>query len=370
MRGHIRKRGNKYAIVVDVGYDDRGKRKQKWFSGYSNKTDAEKDLPGIVAKLQEGSFIEPTKATVSEFLNEWLKIRQSDLSSNTYDSYCRQVQNHIIPSIGQIPLSKLRAMHVQRMMGELEKKNLSKTSIHKAYSVLKAALKYAYKTDMIAVNIVDKLDNPKKGEKEMSFWTREEAKLFLERAKNEELYIFFHLALSTGMRPGEILGLKWSDIHPEKKTLHVTRSLTRQMHFKSPKTSIGKRYITLDDDTVSHLKAHRTKQKEHKMRAGKSYEDNNLVIATKLGKPVGHRNVLRTWYRIIQPLVQQEKVKEIRMYDLRHTHASMMLSEGVHSKIVSERLGHASVRTTLDVYSHITPGIQEEAADKIGSILK
>ncbi|WP_158738482.1 site-specific integrase [Alteribacillus sp. YIM 98480] len=196
-------------------------------------------------------------------------------------------------------------------------------------------------------------------------------KVFLEAAKKEDdLYIFFHLALSTGMRPGEILGLKWSDIDPHKKVVRVVRSLTRQMEFKAPKTGTGKRYITLDDETISQLKSHRTRQKEKIMRAGKAYDKkSDLVIATRLGNPVNQRNVLRTWYRITEPLVEQWKVNQIRMYDLRHTHASMMLSEGVHPKVVSERLGHASVRTTLDIYSHITPGLQQEAAQKIGALL-
>ncbi|WP_158738481.1 N-terminal phage integrase SAM-like domain-containing protein [Alteribacillus sp. YIM 98480] len=176
MKGSIVKKGKKYYIVVDVG--EKGNRRQKWFSGYTSSKDAEKDLPHIVAKLQEGTFIEPTKTTMAEYLKEWLDLKETDLAKNTFDSYYRQIHNHIIPSIGKIPLSKLKVMHIQKMYGELEKKNLSKTSIHKAHSVLKASLKYAYKTDLIPVNFADKLDNPKKEEKEMGYWTKEEGKYF------------------------------------------------------------------------------------------------------------------------------------------------------------------------------------------------
>lgn len=369
MRGSIIKRGNKYSIVVDVGRDEKGKRKQKWFSGYHSRKAAEKDLPQILSKIQTGNFVEPTKMKMKEFLQEWLKIKKSDVAYNTFETYKRHIENHIVPAIGNIPLSKIRVMHAQKMYGDLEKKNLSKTSIHKTYSVLKNALRYAYKTDLIAVDIAGKIDNPKKDTKEMKFWTKEEVRLFLEEAKGDQYYVFFHLAVSTGMRPGEILGLKWDDIDPKEQTIQVIRSLSRNMELVPPKTNAGKRLISIDEKTIEELKKHRTNQKRDKLKAGKAYKDEGFVIATQIGTPVSHRNILRNWYRITKPLFETKKLSEIRLYDLRHTHASILLSEDIHPKIVSERLGHSSVRMTLDTYAHIMPGLQQEAADKFGDTL-
>ncbi|MGY4689611.1 site-specific integrase [Salibacterium sp. K-3] len=206
-------------------------------------------------------------------------------------------------------------------------------------------------------------------DKEMGYWEKEEASYFLEVAKEDKNYIFFLLALSTGMRPGEILGLKWRDIDPDNQQLSVLRSLTRQGELKQPKTKSSRRMISLGEDTLSTLKSHRTRQKEEKMKAGKAYDDQNFVIATKTGNPVLYRNILRTWYRLTKPLFDKGELTPIRLYDMRHTHASLLLRENVHPKIVSERLGHASIKITLDTYSHVIPSLQKEAADKFNNAL-
>ncbi|WP_079475581.1 tyrosine-type recombinase/integrase [Marinococcus halophilus] len=370
MRGHIRKRGTKYAIVVDVGYHANGKRKQKWFSGYSTKAAAEKDLPGLVQKLQEGTYVEPSTMALEKYLEHWYKIKVDSVASSTAKLYTSLIHKQIVPFIGHIPMHQLKPMHIEKLYQTLRnEEGLSGTTVNKVHGLLRKALDDAYKKNYVIDNVALKVDPPKRSDKEMAYWTKEESRLFLDAIADDSHYLFFFLALATGMRPGEILGLKWEDVDTEEQQLYVRRTLTRDMELKAPKTKTSQRVISLDEHTMSALKKHGLQQKEMKMRNKKIYTEQGLIFATSNGTPISHRNILRTWYRRTKPLFESEAVRPIRMYDLRHTHASLLLKANVHPKIVSERLGHSSVRMTLDTYSHVIPSLQKEVAEKFGHAL-
>lgn len=369
MRGHIRKRGKSYSIVVDVGYDDNGKRKQKWFSGYKSEKAAEKDLARVLSKLHDETYVEPSTVLYGTFLKDWLmNVAKYNIASSTLEVYVYHMNNLILPNIGHIPLADLKPIHIQKLYGQLRQQHLKGSTILKTHNIVRSSLQYAYRTDMVLFNVADKVDKPKNTKEEMKAWTQDEVRAFLSIAEKHKDGIFFYLMLATGMRPGELLALRWSDINPEEQVISVRRSQNRDMEIKAPKTKSGIRQITIDKETVRRLKKHLLIQKEKRMSRGYDYENNDLVICTERGTPFAHRNILRTWYKLLRECEKLQLVSTIRMYDLRHTHATILLEKGIHIKVVSERLGHSSVRVTLDEYSHVLPSMQKEAADKLENL--
>ena len=230
------------------------------------------------------------------------------------------------------------------------------------------ALEDAYKWGKVTKNVAKLVKPPKIVAEKFRVWDEGQLRTFLEVAKSHRLYIAFLLAATTGMRQGEILGLRWQDIDFDKAILSVTQAIARDHHgfmVSEPKTSSSRRTIALPSNVIRSLKQHR-KLQWSEMLAAKSYEDHGLVVQTLVGTPVSPRNFARVWYS----LLKRAGVPRIRFHDLRHTHATLMLKQGVHPKIVSERLGHSSVQITLDTYSHLLPNMQAAAAEGFGKLLE
>jgi len=267
-----------------------------------------------------------------------------------------------MPNLGHIELSKINAVHLQRFYSNLNnKEHLAPASISKIHNIIKASLNTAYRYGFIYKNPALLVDPPRIGRKEMRFWTEDQARHFLDVAKDDRLYIAFFLALTTGMRKGEILGLRWKDIDLRRKTITINQTLSnRGDRFQETKTNAGRRTIVLTGNTIDVLKQHYLTIKKEKLKNGRYYEDHGLVVCTSLGTPIIPRNFDRVWMR----LLKESGLPEIRFHDLRHTHATILLKQGIHPKVVSERLGHANIRITLDTYSHVLPGLQEAAAAK------
>ncbi|MEC1744166.1 site-specific integrase [Schinkia azotoformans] len=359
MKGHIRKRGNKYAIVVDLGRDHNGKRKQKWFSGYEKKKDAEKDLPRILNEIYQGTFIEPTKEKFSNYLDDWLKIKKNNIKLTTLDTYQRMIKNHIQPGIGHIELSKLNPIHLKKFYNELlEEKELAEASIRKCHTIMQAALNDALTDGFVNRNIASLVKPPRIPKTEIKIWDEEQLNIFLSAVKGDRLYIAFFLAAATGMRRGEVLGVRWRDIDFERKLLSVIQTITAFGTSAETKTLTSRRMIDIDEITISALKKQKKLIAQDKLLAGMEYEDHDLVVCTALGKPMNPRNVNRKFYSVLDKL----KIPKIRLHDVRHTHASLLLRHGTPVKVVQERLGHASAKTTLDTYGHLIPGMQSDAA--------
>ncbi|GAB3801392.1 tyrosine-type recombinase/integrase [Virgibacillus kimchii] len=364
MRGHIIKRGNKYSIVVDIGRDHRNKRKQKWFSGYSKKKDAEKDLPKIIQKLEKG-YVNPEDMTMEEYFNRWLDRKNRSVEPGTFEHYESYMRKHIIPGLGRWKISKLESHHIESFMDEIHEKELSQRSKKHIYRILSSALlkgkKYGIKD-----GIMDDIEAPKVNKQEIEYWTQEEVAAFMGNLKSKNHALPIILSLATGMRRGEILGLRWSKIDFDNKKISVSHQLKKNREgiwHLSPqlKTSTSYRTIDIDDDTIEILKKHKRQQEKDKMKCGPDYEDKDLVCATSIGgfiKPT----YLRT---VFNRTIDKSGVKKISFHGLRHTHATLLLQSGIHPKVVQERLGHRSIQTTLDTYSHIIPGIQEIAATSI-----
>ncbi|MCD8501373.1 MAG: site-specific integrase [Bacillaceae bacterium] len=222
------------------------------------------------------------------------------------------------------------------------------------------------KYGLIQKNPVELVDAPRPQKKEMKTWNEEEVRQFLDVAESSRYYIVYLLAVTTGMRRGEILGLRWQDIDFKLKTLSIKQTLSnRGDEFQETKTSSGNRSVSLPTVTIEQLKKHKKMIAQEKLLAGNCYVNLDLVVCTSLGNKLHPRNLLREFKR----LTDLAEVAPIRFHDLRHTHATLMLKQGVHPKIVSERLGHSNIKITLDTYTHVLPGLQQAAAEKFGEVL-
>jgi integrase len=234
------------------------------------------------------------------------------------------------------------------------------SEIHKVFSV---ALKHATLTGIIKHNPISLVKKPKPIKKEMFVWNKEEAKRFLDSIKKERLYPLFHLALSSGMRKSEMLGLRWKDINFSNQTIQVVQTLSNdgKTIFSTTKTKSGKRSISIDENTLNILKVHRNVINSEK-ELQSDYDDRDLVFATSSGKPTVSSNVTRSF----NAYIKSSRSKKIKFHDLRHSFATILLTEGIHPKIVAEMLGHADMRTTLEIYSHVNQNMQRDVADKVG----
>ncbi|SEU32588.1 site-specific integrase [Paenibacillus sp. NFR01] len=366
MRGHVRKRGNKWCFVLDVGRNElTGERTQKWFSGYEKKEEAERAMIATIKDLNDGTYVEDTGESFGEFMENWLLNKKNQVRPGSWKSYSWLVNTHLIPHLGKIQLSKLKPIHLNNLYNQKLLPIISANSIKKLHGLVKAALDEGMGWGIVARNVAVAVTPPRVKKVKFEVWDEDQLGTFLEAAKHNRFYIAFELAASTGMRVGEILGLRWRDVDLERKTISVRQAFTKAEKghdFHEPKTSSGERSIALFLDTVEALTFHFEDQIVEKEKQDDHYFDHGLVVQTHIGTPVNPRNLARAYYAILNSL----DLPRIRFHDLRHTHATILLKRGVHPKIVQERLGHSSIQITLDTYSHVLPGLQEAALLTLG----
>ncbi len=375
MRGHIRRRGNKWAVIVDVGLDQNGRRKQRWHSGFDTKRDASRALTEILGRLQTGAYVEPNKQTLATFLQEWLDAVEVTLRPSTWASYRLNVEHYIVPALGAIPLQNLTVAKLNAFYADLlssgktrQDGGLSPRSVRYVHTIIRKALHEAVRWNRLARNVADQAVPPRQATPEMRTWSAEELRAFLERVRDDRLYAAWLLAATTGLRRGELLGLRWRDLDLENGRLSVTQALLsvrNRLSFSPPKTAKSRRSVALDPRTVAALQAHRAHQNEERLALG-GWPDHDLVFTREDGKPVHPDTFSRDRFK---QHVRAADLPLIRFHDLRHTHATLALQAGVHPKVVSERLGHSSVAITLDTYSHVVPAMEEEAAEKVAAVV-
>ena len=373
MKGHIAQKGNRYYIVVDLGRDHRNKRKQRWVSGYKSEKEAERDMPRVLVEMQDG-YKRPKDLTIADYLEDWLNRKRNTVAYGTYAHYRAYVDNHISPGIGTWKLDKLTNDHIESFMVEINSKKIAQRTKHHIYRIMSNALTDGHRQGIDA-DIMDGIDAPRVERREIGYWTLDEMQLFLQHLESKNHDMPFIIALATGVRYGEALGLKWNRVDFEKKTIAITHQLKieenretgKEEWIISPqlKTNRSYRTIDIDDDTIEVLKKHKLQQEKDKLKAGDDYNDLDLVCCTSLGNVIT-KSYLR---RVFNRSSKRAGVKSITFHGLRHTHATLLLNDGVHPKIVQERLGHESIQTTLDTYSHLIPGIQEIAATSINKAM-
>lgn len=366
MKGYYRKRGNKWSFTIDIGTDPiTGKRKQKTKSGFKTKKEAEIAALNLYNQMQTKG-IETSSENFSSFIGRWLELSaKHSLKQTTFDTYERIVKHRLIPIFGDKTLVSLKPIDIQKFYNVLQQEGLSTTYVRLIHNILSSSFKTALKWEIVNHNIIEKVTPPKISRKETKSWDLDQAKKFLEiTEKKTNFHIIFVIAIYTGMRIGEILGLKWSDIDFDKKRISVNRTLGwvsgKGRILQDAKTLGSHRTISISDFLINVLKKHQLEQKKIKLQYADSYHDQDLVTASTSGKP----KVARECRALLKKYANEVNIPLIRFHDLRHTHATIMLQLGEHPKIVSERLGHANIGITMDLYSHVLPNMQKEAASK------
>jgi integrase len=379
LKGHIRKRGNKWCFVIDIGRDpENGRRKQKSFSDFKTKKEAERAMTAKIHELNQGIFVEPAKITLEDFLKRWLEdYALINCAPRTFEGYEYIVRKHLIPSLGKITLNLLKPMHIQKYYSEKlnsgridGKGGLSARSVLHHHRLLHEALEHAVKRQIIPVNPVRAVSSPKPQRKQMNVLTREEILQLLKAAEGTRFYEPIFFAVNTGMRRGEIFALRWSDIDFENQIISVRQTLHRLkgkgfIFRNTTKTDGSRRSIAVSQSVINMLNRIKKKQAEQKIALGPAYQDYNLVFCKTDGSPYN----LDHFSREFGHFVRRTDLPYVRFHDLRHTHATLLLQQGEHPKVVSERLGHSTITITMDLYSHVLPNMQKEAAQKLDDFL-
>lgn len=364
MRGHIVQRSKgSYSIVIELDKDAvTRKRRQQSVTVRGSHKDAEKKLSELLRQLDTGSYIQPGKVTLADYLTRWLaEYVKPNLSPRSYERYADIVTRCCIPKLGNIKLTQLKADRLQKLYTDWLESGLSARTVRYHHAVIHKALELALKAGQVSRNVADAVIVPRIKRSEMQTWNEDELNAFLEAAKDGPYYELFYLVLFTGMRRSEILALRWQDID----LLYGQVSVSRAIHhlkdgsyiFTQPKSAKSRRTIALPPSAVLLLKRYYDNLKMDYAMLGESLNDDTLVFST-LGQPLRPNTITRAW----TSLAVRAGIKRIRFHDARHTHASLMLKQGIHPKIVQERLGHSSIAMTLDIYSHVAPGLQEAAA--------
>lgn len=372
MAGTIQKKGeNTWIVRIFLGRDANGKTKHFNKTIHGSKKDAQTFLTAKLREKDLGCFVEPAAMSMSDFLGDWLEnIACSRVREATFDGYKGIIEYYLKPAIGSERLCDLRPEHIQRFYGNLLRKGLSARTVRYAHSVLSSALNHAEMQGMIFQNPCKRCQLPKKQQTEMKYFTPEQVRQFLAVARASKQFALFALAIETGMRPGEYLALQWKDIDLSNGTLSVRRTVKVKkgggFYFSTPKTAKGNRPITLSPELIVALKDHRIEQLKAKMEIRDVYRDHGLVFPNEIGDPLLIGNVRKRYF---ERIVTNAGLPKIRLYDLRHTSATMLLSEGEHPKVVAERLGHASTNLTLDTYSHVLPNMQKQATSKMAKMM-
>jgi integrase len=379
-QGHIRQRGHQgWELKFDLGRDPvTGKRLSRYVNFRGTKREAQAELNRLLNRKNEGTYVDPTKMTVAEYLEHWLAVDiDRRLSAKTAARHRGIVQHQLIPRLGVVPMRKLAAVHIEACEAELQRKGnvkgskrghgLTAQTVLHVHRTLSQALAHAVKTGVLFRNPAEQVKPPRPQSREIAILTKPEIATLLHAAQGSWIYLLVLVGVTTGMRRGELLGLRWQDIDFGAARLTVNQSLERirgKTVFKSPKTKGSRRTITLPTLTVEALKEHRAAQAEERLKLGLGKAE--LVFSHGDGSAFDPDSVTKAFDR----LIKSAGVRRITFHGLRHTHISHQLMDGVHIKIVSERAGHASISTTLTVYAAFIPNMQADAAAGVDAWLR
>lgn len=320
-------------------------------------------------QIEDGLSIAGANATIRDYFTEWLISVKPSLRPKTWAQYEQISRTHILPHFGKLKLKDLRPDQIQSLYNRKHEEGKSTTTIRMIHAVLHRSLNQAVRWGLIGNNPTDAVNRPKPEKKEMKVLNENQALSFLSVVEGTRYEALYQLALVTGLRQGEILGLRWSDLDWSSGQLQIQRQLQRISGqgkvFTEPKSKAGRRLVVLGQTTLAKLRFHNDLQHQEQLIAGDRWRENDLIFPSTIGTPHEPTTLLRHFKG---DLIKAE-LPEIRFHDLRHTAATLMLQQGVHPKVVQERLGHSTISLTLDTYSHVIPSMQEEAAEKMDELL-
>jgi len=376
--GSIEARGaGSWRITVEVGPpSEDGKRTRHRETVKGNKRDAERRLREILSAAETGVYVAPSRKTTGQFLEEWAATYAVlNTSPRTAQSYAAEFRRHVIPALGKIPLSDLRTHHIQAYYVEALKSGrkdgmggLSPRTVAYHHRILSEALEHAVRQNLLVRNPAKVADPPRPARVDIAMLAAEDTRRFLQAAAESEYFALLLAALYTGARLGELLALQWRNVDLDSGMMSIMYTLYRtgsEWHLKEPKSARSRRQIAMPRALTAHLEEHKKTLEAERVAMGGQLTAEDFVFGQWNGKPRDERSVNRGFARVLR----NAGLPHIRFHDLRHTHASLMLKAGVHPKVVSERLGHGSVSFTLDVYSHVMPGLQESAAAKLEALI-
>jgi integrase len=373
----VMRRNQGWAFVTWVNEPDRGRR-QVWQGGYRTKADAIAAERRYLVEAEDRAH-QPAAVdvgpTVAEFLLDWLEQSAPTRRATTSVLYDRFVRQHIVPHLGEILIRNLAPADIRAWHTVLLRKAkrwggapLSPTTVRTTHRILRRALQDALRWELIDRNPCDAVIAPRRAATEMRAWTAAESRRFLVHVEEDRLAAMWRLFVATGMRRGEVAGLRWIDVDLAAARLSVrsTRVLVYgAVQVIEPKTPRSRRVVALDPGTVASLAAHRERQAVARARAADLWEETGYVFAREDGRPIDPDRITH----LFGLAVVASGLPRIRLHDLRHTAATLALGAGIHPKVVSERLGHSSITITLDTYSHVLPSMQEDAAMRVGLLL-
>jgi integrase len=365
--GSIYRRESDGRWVASLSLEDGGR---KYIYGKTRKEAYDK-LQKALLEQQQGKLPTGPKQTVKQYLEYWLEeVHKPTIRLSSYVKYRRLIRIHILPALGHVQLQKLSPQQVQSFYKQKSEEGLSPKMVHSIHGVLHKALGNAVRWKLVSSNVCDLLSPPRLVKQEIQPLTPDQARSLIEAARGHRLEGVLVLAITTGMRRGELLALRWQDIDFENKNVQIRRTVDFFAGYggyieTEPKTAKGRRMIALPPFVIGVLRQRRLAQLELRLKAGAAWEEHDLVFTGLHGNYLNPRYILKLFAQVLQ----DANLPHLRFHDLRHSAATLLLGMGVHPKVVQEILGHSQIGMTMDTYSHVLPSMQKEAMDKWGDIL-
>ena len=375
-RQHLRERSpGHWAIILDTRDPQTGARKRRWHSFAGTKRQAQVECARLISQIQAGTQVDPTRETVAAFLERWIEHMQGQVSPRSLERYAELCRKNLAPLLGGLALAKLLPAHISQAYAKAlasgrrdGKGGLSARTVTHMHRVLREALQQALAWQLLARNPADAVRPPKVERKQLSTYDIQQTAELLEGLRGNRMFIPTVLAGLCGLRRGEIAALQWKHVDIERRQIAVAQSAEQTragVRYKPPKSGRA-RTVAMSDTVTAELRTHRVAQAEGLLSLGVRLSEATFVVAQADGSPLQPNSLSHEWVRQIGKI----GLPRIRYHDLRHAHATHLLLSGVHPKVASERLGHSKVGITLDLYSHVLPGMQEDAAARVDDALR
>jgi integrase len=364
-------KGYSWSYTIDLGRDPQtGKRRQKTKRGYATKGEAQSAAALLTTQLQTGEYIEPNKTRFEDFFKDFIDNHyKTKVAPSTSLRAEVVLRNHIGPELGHYQLQDLKTVQLDKFYSKKLKEGLAHSYIRMMHDLINMVLDKAVMWELVPKNVAKNAEPPKRKKTKFDVWTLNELETFLEGIKHIRYYPLYLLAAHTGLRKGEVIALRWKDLDIEKGFIHVTRNFTFDNFkptFSVPKTESSIRKVKLPLSVVKEMKKYKASKKEEHLALGIPFDEEDLMFTTRNGKPVMPSQVQKDFEKWIKKL----ELTPIRFHDLRHSHATILILElNVNIKAVSERLGHANIKMTLDTYSHVLPQTEESLAETLDAAI-
>jgi integrase len=375
MKGHIRERSpGHWAIVIDVRDPETGKRKRRWHSFEGTKREAQVECARLLTEIKNGTSVDPSRMTVAAFLERWIEHMEGQVSPRSHERYAELCHKNLAPLLGGLMLTKLQPANISQAYAKAlvsgrrdGSGGLSASTVTHMHRVLREALQQGVRWQLLARNPADAVKPPKVERRQMSVLDTDATAGLIETARETALFVPILLGVRCGLRRGEVVALRWRNVDLERGQISVVASAEqtdRGVREKEPKNGKG-RTVVLSATEVEELRSHRVRQAQALLALGVRLIDDHHVVARADSQALQPRSLTHAFVKFAR-----RHGFQIRLHDLRHSHATHMLASGVHPKIAQERLGHSSVGITLDLYSHVLPGMQAEAVNRVDAMLR